>query len=103
MGHHHRWVRTMGSRAGAPLKPAFAVNHASQLTVLPSGAVLCAWVSGDAEGADGTALVVSRLLVRTTLPFTTIVSENVGRVLTDGYSSRRRTGPSIGKEIAADL
>jgi hypothetical protein len=58
----------MGSRAGALLKPAFAVNHASQLTVLPSGTALCAWVSGDAEGADGTALVVSRLPVRPSPP-----------------------------------
>lgn len=33
------------------------------LVGFPSGTVLCAWASGDAEGADGTALVVARLQV----------------------------------------
>mmetsp|Transcript_9730 Transcript_9730/g.18328 ORF Transcript_9730/g.18328 Transcript_9730/m.18328 type:complete len:687 (-) Transcript_9730:1423-3483(-) len=55
------WVRTRGDRAGSLLHPPFPVSSNSHLHVLPSGTVLCAWASGDAEGADGTALVVARL------------------------------------------
>ena len=39
--------------------------------VVTIGTVLCAWISGDAEGADGTALVVARLPV-TNLGFTVL-------------------------------
>lgn len=48
-------------RKVALLQPPFESSHGSSLLALPSGGLLLAWFSGQDEGGDGVAIVVSRL------------------------------------------
>ena len=54
-------VRTDGDRAAAMPRGLHPQASAPSVAVTPSGAVLVAYVSGDAEGAEGASIVVARL------------------------------------------
>jgi hypothetical protein len=58
-------VRSGGDRAAAMPRALHAQAAAPAVAVTPAGTVLIAYVSGDAEGAEGAAIVVARLAAGT--------------------------------------
>ena len=61
MDNKIRKVRGQDDASYALLNPPFQSSHGSNLLLIPSGEVLLVWFSGEDEGGDGVAIVVSTL------------------------------------------